>query len=127
VTISASRTEQGDALCEPFTQTFPLTPGAAGWISLPYVIAVEPGDTYDKVLFIRVVGLASGTVRYKTERMVSLSGGEVIVDIRLTEDCLGVGTGRGMHCFGGFPLESPYWQIFDENLHVESGQSCLRL
>ncbi|MFH2007555.1 MAG: hypothetical protein ABI333_13300 [bacterium] len=125
VTISASRTATGDQLCEPYTRRFNLDPTEPEPITLPLRIAVEPGDVYDKVLYVRVVGRFDGTIRLKAERMVSLAGGDVTLQVLLTSDCIGVGTGAGQHCQAGLPLESPLSEIFDDRRFVEGGEQCL--
>jgi hypothetical protein len=125
VTISASRTVEGDQLCEPYAETFNLDPTGLDPVTLPLRIAVEPGDVYDKVLYVRVVGRFDGTIRLKAERMVSLAGGDVTLQVLLTADCIGVGTGAGRHCQAGLPLESPLSEIFDDRRFVEGGEQCL--
>lgn len=129
VTIAASSTEQGDALCAPATVAFALDSSDASGLPVaefPLHIAVKPGALYDKILYVRVLGWRSGTVRLKTERMVSLQGGDVDLQLVLPADCLGVGTGAGQHCVGGLAMESPYGPIFDDNLNVVPGaQSCV--
>ena len=129
VTIAASSTEQGDALCAPGTVAFALDSGDASGLPVaefPLHIAVKPGPIYDKILYVRVLGWRSGTVRLKTERMVSLQGGDVQLQLVLPVDCLGVGTGAGQHCVGGLAMESPFGQIFDDDLNVApSAPSCV--
>ncbi len=129
VTVAASATEAGDALCTPYSRTFAVDPDDATDLSpvtFPLRIAIKPGDMYDKILYVRVRGWQSGSLRLKSERMVSLQGGDVELQILLPRDCLGVGTGAGQHCLGGLAMESPYWPIFDEGLNVEPGApSCV--
>lgn len=129
VTIAASSTEQGDALCVPATVLFAVDSADATDLPVadfPLRIAVKPGQEFNKILYVRVLGWQSGTVRLKTERMVSLQGGDVQLQLLLPVDCLGVGTGVGQHCVGGLAMESPYGRIFDDNLNVASGApSCL--
>lgn len=127
VTITASRTSAGDALCEPFTLTYSLdtadTADATN-ITLPYRLEVQPGSVYDKLIYIRVVGKHYGTTRFKTERAASLSGGDSVLNVNITADCLGVGTGHGQHCQGGVATASPYAAIFDEGQYVEADEAC---
>jgi hypothetical protein len=94
-------------------------------VDFPLRIAVKPGQIYDKILYVRVIGRQDGTVRLKTERMVSLQGGDVTLQVLLTADCISVGTGAGQHCVGGLAQESPYGTIFDQNLNVETTEPCL--
>lgn len=124
LTITASRTTAGDELCQPYTTRFALDSSGGDAITLPYALRLEPGSLYDKLVYVRVVGLRDGTVRYKTERMASLSGGDVRMQVQLTADCLGVGTGERRHCVGGAAEESPYWRIFDEGEFVQAGEAC---
>jgi hypothetical protein len=129
VTIAASATVQGDQLCAPYSKIFTVDPSDASDLELvtfPLRIAVKPGETYDKILYVRVRGWQSGSLRLKSERMVSLQGGDVWLQVLLPADCLGVGTGAGQHCVGGLAMESPFGPIFDDNLHVEPGApSCV--
>jgi hypothetical protein len=127
ITVAASRTVTGDALCAPWTHEYAVSTDATDVppVGFPLRIAVEPGPTYDKILFVRVIGRKSTTVRLKTERMVSLQGGDVGLQVLLTADCIGVGTGAGQHCVGGLAQESPYGAIFDQGLHVETTEPCV--
>ncbi len=130
VTIAASATVEGDSICAPYSQMFAVDPDDATDIPLatfPLRIAVKPGSTYNKILYVRVRGWQSGSVRLKTERMVSLNpGGDVRLEMLLPYDCIGIGTGAGQHCVGGFAMRSPYGAIFDDNLHVASdAESCV--
>jgi len=129
VTIAASATDQGDQLCAPYSRVFAVDPADATDtepVSFPLRIAVKPGPIYNKILYVRVRGWQDGTLRLKSERMVSLQGGDVRLEVLLPADCLGIGTGTGQHCVGGFAMESPYGPIFDDNLHVEPGApSCV--
>lgn len=117
VTIVASSDEQGDVRCAPFSQLYTVSSADATDFPVPDFplrIAVKPGRIFDKILFVRVRGLNSGTVRLKTERMVSLQGGDVQLQLVLPVDCLGVGTGAGQHCVGGLAMDSPYGGVFDD-------------
>jgi len=129
VTIAASATAEGDRLCEPYTRMFAVDPVDAShlpFVIFPLRIAVKPGAIYDKILYVRVRGWQDGIVRLKTERMVSLRGGDVQLQVLLPRDCIGVGTGAGRHCVGGLAMESPYGPIFDDNLNVAPGApSCV--
>lgn len=129
VTIAASATDQGDQLCAPYSKMFAVDPADATNtepVSFPLRIAVKPGAVYNKILYVRIRGWQSETLRLKSERMVSLQGGDVRLEVLLPADCLGIGTGAGQHCVGGFAMESPYGPIFDDNLHVEPGApSCV--
>jgi hypothetical protein len=129
VIIAASATDQGDQLCAPYSKIFVVDSADATdteTTSFPLRIEVRPGQTYDRILYVRVRGWQDGTLRIKTERMVSLQGGDVLLEILLPADCLGIGTGAGQHCVGGLTMESPYGPIFDDNLYVEPGApSCV--
>lgn len=120
VSVAASRTATGDRVCTPFTYTFNLDPGEHAYVELPMTIRIQPGATYNRILYVRVRGFLEGMLRLKMERMISLRGGEVTLDLELLEDCLGVATGRTQHCVNGSVVESPYWQIFEEGFGVES-------
>lgn len=124
ITVTASRSEAGDELCEPYTISLALNGGGDDVISLPFTLELEPGSIYDKLVYVRVVGLQAGTVRYKTERMASLAGGDVRVQVEFINACLGVGTGERQHCVDGQSVESPFWRIFDESEFVQAGQAC---
>ena len=124
ITITASRTGAGDALCEPFKLSYSLSTADATQVTLPFQLEVKPGGIYDKLIYIRVVGKHYGTTRYKTERAASLAGGDSVVNVSITADCLGVGTGLGQHCQGGVATASPYAAIFDDGQYVEAGEAC---
>ena len=125
VTVVASRTVQGDELCEPYTQNFSIDGTEFEQVSLPLRIAVEPGENYNKILYVRVVGRSEGTVRIKMEKMISFYAGELDMSFLMTQDCLGVGTGRGQICQSGLPVRSPYAPIFDDDLNVIKNDQCL--
>lgn len=125
VTVTASRTDTGDALCDPTTREFSLDPMKENHVTLPLIIAVLPGQQYDRILYVRVVGRSAGSIQIKTERIVSLQGGEVTLRIPLTSDCLSKGIGRTEHCVEGIVQESPLYPIMDDKLYVEEGTSCL--
>ncbi len=129
VTIAASATEQGDQLCAPYSRIFMVDSADATDsepTTFPLRIEVRPGELYNKILYVRVRGWQYSTLRLKTERMVSLQGGDLLLEILLPADCLGIGTGTGQHCVGGLTMESPYGPIFDDNLNVEPGApSCV--
>lgn len=120
ITIAASRTDQGDRICTPYTHSFNLDPARTNYWELPLSIRVTPGPTYDRILFVQVRGYLEGMLRLKVERMVSLQGGEVELDIDLLRDCLGVATGRTESCVNGTEVTSPYWEIFEGTLNVEN-------
>ena len=124
VTITASRNSAGTELCIPHTITYTLDPADASRIDLPFELEISPGETFDKLVFLRVVGLHYGTVRYKSDRAASLGGGDSVVHVAITADCLGVGTGLGQHCQGGLATSSPYADIFDEHMFV-NGEACV--
>jgi hypothetical protein len=124
ITVTASRTTAGDELCEPYTVSFSLDGSGSDPISLPFTLEFEPGNIYNKIVFVRVVGRQDGTVRYKTERMASLTGGDVRVQVEIDEACLDVGTGERHHCADGQSVESPFWRIFDESEFVQAGEAC---
>jgi hypothetical protein len=124
VTLTASRTSAGDALCEPFALTYSLAAADATRVTLPFELEVKPGTVYDKLVYVRVVGRHYGTTRFKTERAASLAGGDSVVHVSITADCLGVGTGAGQHCQGGLATASPYAAIFDEGQYVEANEAC---
>ena len=124
LTVTASRTAAGDSLCVPYTVTYSLATADSSRIELPYSVEVVPGATFDKLVYVRVVGRHYGTVRYKSERMASLSGGDSRLHVVISADCLGVGTGYGQHCQGGLATESPYARIFDEDQYVVPGEKC---
>lgn len=125
VTVTASRTDTGDALCAPSTKTFVLDPVDSDRVELPLTIAVKPGREYDRIVYVRVVGRYLGSVRIKTERIASLQGGVVTLHIPLTADCLFQGIGRTQHCVNGVVQESPLSPILDDGLYVEEGTPCL--
>lgn len=124
ITVAAGTAEASEIICNPHLEVFSLESGSATGVSLPLSIEIKPGAIFNKVLYVRVVGRFWGTVRIKTERMVSLTGGDVIQTFSLERDCLGQGTGRGMHCVNGQAMASPYWRIFDEGYHVFPEQAC---
>ena len=66
ITITASRTSAGDALCEPFKLSYSLSTDDATHVTLPFQLEVKPGGIYDKLIYIRVVGKHYGTTRFKT-------------------------------------------------------------
>jgi hypothetical protein len=122
VTVTASRL--GDTLCEPFTEVVSLVPGFTGSVTLPATVEVEAGSVYDQVLFVRVEGKRGGVLHLRDERMASLAGGDVRLDVVMTGSCLDVGLDEGELCQDGVVSESPYWRIFDEGEGVQAGESC---
>ena len=130
LTITASTTASGTALCEPFEVSLPLVPEATSAtemapITLPFTVAIEPGTQFNQLLLVRIEGrLLDDTVVYRDERMATLAGGEHQLHIRLTADCLHQGTGPREYCQNGVVLESTQWPIFDEGAFVQAGMSC---
>ncbi|MFH2007583.1 MAG: hypothetical protein ABI333_13440 [bacterium] len=124
ITVTASSNAAGTELCEPHTIYYSLDPGDATHITLPFQLEITPGSIYDKLLYLRVVGKHYGTARFKTERAASLAGGDSVLNVSITADCLGVGTGYGQHCQGGVATDSPFAAIFDEGQYVEAGEAC---
>jgi hypothetical protein len=122
ITVTASR--QGDARCVPFTEVVSLVPGYPGSVTLPATIEIRAGSVYDQILFVRVEGKQGGELRLRDERMASLGGGDVRLDVALSGACLDVGLGPGERCQGGAVDESPFWRIFDEREGVDSGEAC---
>ena len=129
VTIAASATVEGDQICAPYSRFFTVGTADGTDVELttfPLTIAVKPGPIYNKVLYVRVRGWQWGNLKLQSERMVSLLGGDVQLEMLLRADCLGIGTGAGQHCVGGLAMRSPYGPIFDDNLHVApEAPSCV--
>jgi hypothetical protein len=122
VTVTASR--PGDTRCEPFSEVVSLVPGYPGSVTPPVTVEVRAGALYDQILFVRIEGKRAGTVRVRDERMASLGGGDVRVDVSLAAACLDVGLEQGELCQDGVVAESPYWRIFDEGEGVQPGERC---
>lgn len=122
LTVTASRLDA--ALCAPFTEAVSLVPGYSGSVALPAAVEVEAGAVYDQLLFVRIEGVRDGVLRLRDERMASLGGGDVHLDVTLAAACLDVGLEPGERCHGGAVDESPYWRIFDEGEGVAAQESC---
>lgn len=131
VVVSYSASEDGTPLraCEPAHVVLPLseeTTDATEPIPaiLPIRLAFEPGSRFDQRLFLRVEGYRQGVLRLRTERMASLRGGDVRMDIELTPSCLDRGIESRQHCLYGLVDRAPYAGIFDTGDDVVRGVSC---
>ena len=122
LTITASRL--GDGMCEPFTEVISLGPGFPGSVTVPATVEIKAGSVYDQFLFVRIEGKKGGVLRLRDERMASLGGGDVHLEVVLSGSCLDLGLESGELCQDGLVSESPYWRTFDEGEGVETGTSC---
>jgi hypothetical protein len=114
VTVAAAGSADGTPVCRPHTETFELSADESGFVELPLSIRVRPGPRYDRILYVRVRGYLNDMLRLQMERMISLRGGTLELELELLEDCLGVGTGATRHCVNGAEVSSPYAAIFDD-------------
>jgi hypothetical protein len=124
LTLTAATDASGQELCVPVTEVLSLDTADATAVALPYTLAIEPGEQIGHRLYLRVEGLHLGTLRFRNDRMVSLSGGDVAVHVAITADCLADDYAVGEHCTGGVRTTSPHAVIFDQGMYVGT-ESCL--
>ena len=121
-----------EVICGPQeVASYPVESGT-GHIELPFTFEIKPGSEFDDVLYVRIEGKQGGAVIFRTDRMASLSGGDVEFDIVISNDCVvdsgdgDISTNSRNHCYGGEWEPSPYADVLGvDATELASRQDCL--